>query len=127
MAEANDYMLKADRDEKAAKFETQRQAWEKTRERGRAAFYLTSALLAGGFIFVFRVLFSDNAPLGKKLSEALAPALWGCFAGLISALSDWHSKEKRYSRGMNQQSSTNESNQDKSGPLQRGTLNGNIY
>ena len=38
MAKANDWMLKADLDHKTAEVEKRREAWRKTRRRGKALF-----------------------------------------------------------------------------------------
>ncbi len=100
MAEDNDYMLKADRDAKAAKLERQRQEWNEKRARGKW-FYLfnESVLVWGGTLFLafasFDCFLEADRPafLIKRIAiDAVACFVCGLFFGYI----EWHWQEGRF-------------------------------
>jgi len=102
MGNANDFMLKEDRELLAARFEERRQAWEKTRDRGRAFYVVLSMLKLGGLIIAWRLLldyFTERSRIGRDFDqrsiEGYAVVL------IVSALIgmwEWRSNEKRYAR-----------------------------
>ena len=96
MHKSKDFMLKADRDLLAARFENKRLKWEKARRHGMA-FYVSTrwTVLLGGFNCLWGVFlkYETGKPSGDKFLLLLA------FDIVISTLIgvwDWHSREKRY-------------------------------
>jgi len=102
MAEVRDFMLKADRKQKAAAFEKRRLAWEKTRGRGKAYFVLVeSALGPGGSVFLF--LFCWGAFLywlgefhGDFWARVIAGGALYFALAILFGFWEWRSNEKRY-------------------------------
>jgi hypothetical protein len=130
MAEANDYMLKVGRDERAAKSERQRQAWEEKRKCGVVIYCLRSALFIGAIGFIFHAwpdLFAHQLPLKELLLKSKEATAAGFLTGFTAGLWEWSSSESTYRNAHLQQLSINNSSQGKSGSSHRGTLNGNIY
>ena len=100
MAEANDYMLKAERDEQTARFEARRKEWERTRRRGRAFFLLRVALIFGGLMFVYNFfwdLFTQSGWQHQTLAPFTLAGLPVCmFIGALLGFWIWHKNEGRF-------------------------------
>ncbi|MGB7985207.1 MAG: hypothetical protein WCF54_08605 [Terracidiphilus sp.] len=101
MTKVNDFMLQADRDEKAAKFEKRRLAWMKKRQRGKGSYIFRYGVLGfGGYMFLFFICWDAlfNRP---RLQGAALPWEIGGYSilfvsGFFFGLWEWQSNEKRY-------------------------------
>jgi hypothetical protein len=100
MAQANDYMLKADRDHKAAMFDKQRQRWQEKRARGKPFYILYDSLLISGGILFLALSAWDAILLYRNLRElperlivnAIVVGLLGFLAGEF----EWRWNERRF-------------------------------
>jgi hypothetical protein len=100
MAKANDFMLKADRDLIAARFEKRCLAWEKTRQHGMVFYVLIWWILRFGGIMSFWFLFFDFYLYPNKLHgiHAFFPFVLLFLLTALMGFWDWHSNEKHYRR-----------------------------
>jgi hypothetical protein len=80
------------------RFDRQRQAWEKIRQRGKRSFILRRwVLLWGGFMFVVTNCLSYfRHETWKSPVFYLGEALIWCAGGYIGGLWCWHLLEKRF-------------------------------
>src|SRR5208337_676812 len=98
MAEANDYMLKADRNELAARFERRRLSWEKTRKQGALSFVLLRGVLGMGGGYILLNLFFYLLTRPEKRHWPIEPRIYvACaltlFLGILWGLWEWHANE----------------------------------
>lgn len=100
MARSNDFMLKADRDLIAARFEKGRIRWEKARRRGIVFYVLVWWILRFGGIMSLWFLFSDFYLHRMKFHgvQAFYSIALLFFLSALMGIWDWHSNEKRYRR-----------------------------
>jgi len=101
MAEANNYMLKADRDDLAARSESKRLAWEKTRKQGALYFVLFRGMLGMGGGYILLNLFFYLLARPEKRHWPIEPRVYVACAltlllGILFGLWEWHANEKRY-------------------------------
>jgi hypothetical protein len=83
--------------ENPGKFEKQRQAWEKIRERGKLHFVLTRGSLGwGGFMFIFMTCMSFFVDHKKPDLFLPISALFWLLAGYPFGLWLWRWCEERY-------------------------------
>jgi hypothetical protein len=101
MAKANSFILKADRDLLAARFERRRLAWEKSRKRGEALYVTIETLKFGGLLIVFDLLwdfFTDRNQFHRDfdLGSLVGFAIVVVLAIPLMAIWEWHRNEKKY-------------------------------
>ncbi|MGA2277012.1 MAG: hypothetical protein ABSG00_05355 [Terracidiphilus sp.] len=114
MARVNDFMLKADRDKKAATFEKRRLAWEKNRQSGEMSYIFRYGVLRfGGIMFLcflsFDVIFDRQKLQGARLPGIIVGYLFIFVIAFFFGLWEWHSNEKRYCNMQKPQDSNIES------------------
>lgn len=102
MTEANDFMLKEDRDLLAVRFEERRRRWEKVRVRGITFYVFFETLRLGGLIVGGHLAldyFSDRSRLQRDLDQYSIGgyALLFFLAALLSTV-EWYRNEKKYRR-----------------------------
>jgi hypothetical protein len=99
MAEANDFMLKADRELLAARFEKRCLAWEKARRHGKAIYVLsevfTFAVFPLGAVLGFE-LWINQSVFHHNLVKALEIYAIVSLLAAVKAIWRWHRNEKRY-------------------------------
>jgi hypothetical protein len=86
-------MAKASAD--PAKIEKQRQAWQKTRARGKQFYILTRGVLGFGLTCALYWIFDKDLLHLSLPKVALCLLFWGGF-GYLFGLWMWNSNEKRY-------------------------------
>jgi hypothetical protein len=113
MAETSDEQKKLKADRKAAKFEKHRQAWEKTRQRGREPFIIRRGVLGWGGFMIISTTCTDVFFRHKSVDELfwvsvlIGLAIWP-LSGAIVGLIAWDSAERRFHDTTKQTDSINE-------------------
>jgi hypothetical protein len=100
MAEANDYMLKADRDLLAARNGKWRESWGKTRRRGLLRFVLIRyALIWGGAQVGIEIMLDFDLIRGGRAYYVYWNGVIALLMGTLLGIWVWQSNEKRYRLG----------------------------
>jgi hypothetical protein len=111
MAKANDFMLQADRDKKAATFEKRRLAWGKKRQLGMISYAIKYGVLQfGGFMFIWSlcwdILFDRQKLQGARLPGIIVGYLFIFVIAFFFGFMEWHLNEKHYCKTMKQKDAT---------------------
>ena len=100
MEEANDWMLKEDRELLAARKEEWRESWGRTRSRGLLRFVLIRYILIwGGAQIGLEVIFHFDLIHGARAYYVYCASVFALLMGALLGLWVWHGNEKRYRLG----------------------------
>jgi hypothetical protein len=98
MGEANDFMLKADRDLLAVRFEKKRLEWETTRRRGFAKYAFLRCILAVIPCGIWAAILSYFHSARPTRVQLLSLLVFVASISILNAVFSWYRSEKRYRR-----------------------------